>query len=235
MVKEAIILAGGLGTRLREVIKDIPKPMAPIGGVPFLEILISNLIFSGIRKLIISVGFRKENIIKYFGNSYNGIPILYSKENNPLGTGGAILKAFEYVEESESFVLNGDTFFNIPLYELFKFHKKKKAEISIALRKNDFDNNRYGNVLLSESGRIIGFEEKSVRKTFINGGIYLIKKSAVCNKKLPEKFSFEKDFLEKYIDKIGVYGKVFDTFFVDIGIPEDYERAKREIGKYIKK
>ena len=235
MIKEAIILAGGLGTRLRGVIRGIPKPMAPIGEKPFLAFLLDYLNFNGIKKIIISVGYKKEAIINYFGNSYKNSEIIYSEEHTPLGTGGAILKAFKLVEGDESFVLNGDTLFKIKLKDLYEFHKQKKADISIALKDNDFKRKRYGNVLLSKEGRIIGFEEKRGGSAFINGGIYLLKGEVFENSNFSERFSFEKDFLEKKISEFRIFGKVFNDYFIDIGIPKDYERAKREIKKITRK
>ncbi len=232
MIKEAIVLAGGLGTRLGGVIKDIPKPMAPIGEKPFLEFILDYLNFSEIKRIVISVGYKKEVIINYFANSYKNSEIIYSEEDTPLGTGGAILKAFELIEGERSFVLNGDTFFMISLKALYEFHIKKKAEISIALKRNEFKDKRYGNVLVSEEGKIINFEEKSNESALFNGGVYLINKRVFSNLNFPSKFSFEKDFLEKKVNEFDIFGKAFNNYFIDIGIPEDYEKAKREISKF---
>jgi len=231
MVKEAIVLAGGLGTRLRSVVKDVPKPMADVNGKPFLEYLLRYLQKNGIEKIILSVGYKWEVIKAYFGDSFEGIKIVYSVENEPLGTGGAVKKSLFFVNSNDVFIVNGDTFFNIDLKEFFAFHKKKRSVLSIALKAmNQFD--RYGNVKIDNNNRIVSFEEKRYYEFgLINGGIYLLNKDFFMNFDWKDKFSFEKDFLEKYYKFYEFYGLPFDSYFIDIGVPEDYERAKREMNK----
>ncbi|MEM2661587.1 MAG: nucleotidyltransferase family protein [Nitrososphaeria archaeon] len=226
---EAVILAGGFGTRLREVVRDIPKPMASIKDKPFLYYLFKYLKRNEIKRIILAVSYRSDVIIEYFKDEFEGIKIIYSIEEKPLGTGGGIKKAFEYTESENIFVLNGDTYFNISLRDLYEFHKNKKAEISLALKLVDKPD-RYGIVKLNEEGEITGFLEKRTKLTGpINGGIYLINKKAFLNfaKRLPENFSFEKDVLETL--SLKTYGKIYYNYFIDIGVPEDYEKAKREL------
>lgn len=234
MTKKAIILAGGLGTRLRSTIGDLPKPMADIAGRPFLEYLLDYLIENDFKKVILSVGYKAEIIISHFGRNYKSIDIEYSIENEPLGTGGAIKKAIKKLDNSDDyfFVLNGDTFFDIPLDELLEFHVQRKAVITIAFKSME-DSTRYGSILLDYSNRIIGFVEKGAFKNcLINGGIYVINIELFKSLDLPDKFSFEKDLLEAYYKKMLFCGKNFNKYFIDIGVPEDYERFKEKIRRY---
>jgi len=226
MVKETIVLAGGLGTRLRKVIKDVPKPMADVNGKPFLEYSLTFLAKQEIEKIILSVGYKYEVIESYFGKSFLGMELVYSVESEPLGTGGGIKKSLSFVDSEEVFVMNGDTFFNVDLRKFFCFHKKKNSVLSVALKPmKQFD--RYGSVKLNENKRIIGFEEKRYYDSgLINGGIYLLNKNFFMYFDLKEKFSFEKDFLEKYYNSYAFYGLEFEEYFIDIGIPEDYEKCK---------
>ncbi len=229
----AIILAGGLGTRLRQVVKELPKPMAPIGGKPFLHYLFRYLKAQGIEKTILSVGYKAESIREYFGDHYDGISILYMEEEKPLGTGGGIYQAISLTDEM-AFVLNGDSFFDVNLKELMDFYQETKADIALSLKPmKNFD--RYGTVTLNQQNRITGFAEKQFRKKgLINAGVYLMSRD--CFRKieeqqdalLPRKFSFEQDILEKHLRFLRLAGRVSDGYFIDIGIPEDYERAQNE-------
>lgn len=221
-----IILAGGFGTRLRSVVNDVPKPMADVNGKPFLEYLISHYKKQNIHKIILCVGYKKESIINYFYNNYKGIPIFYSKENTPLGTGGAIKQAIEYCNEiNNTIIINGDTFLDINLENLRKVHYNNKNDITLALLKmENFD--RYGSVKL-KGNNIISFDEKQYCPLgFINGGVYMINNTIFDNFDLPNTFSFE-EFLEKNIQKLKIGGNILeDSYFIDIGIPEDYQKAK---------
>ncbi|WP_230410038.1 sugar phosphate nucleotidyltransferase [Candidatus Kuenenia stuttgartensis] len=172
---EAIILAGGYGTRLQSVIKDIPKPMADINGRPFLSYLMDYLLCQNIRKILLSVGYKHEIIKNYFGLRYKNLDIEYVIEDKPLGTGGAIKEALKWVEGDDVVVLNGDTFFYLELKKLIEFHLAQDAILTIAVKlMHNFD--RYGTVVLKE-GKIINFEEKTFKAAgYINGGVYVIKK-----------------------------------------------------------
>jgi D-glycero-alpha-D-manno-heptose 1-phosphate guanylyltransferase len=216
-----IILAGGFGTRLSTVVKDVPKPMAPINGKPFLHYIFKELQHQKIKQVVLSVGHLKEVIQDYFQDSYLGISIQYAIENEPLGTGGGIKHAFNFVED-DAFVLNGDTFFDIELSKL----KKTDADISIAL-KPMFNFDRYGTVELNNENRIVSFNEKKYcEHGLINGGVYYFKKSLFDKIETERKFSFEKDILEKHLHHLQIQGTVFDNYFIDIGIPEDYKQAQ---------
>lgn len=221
-MNSAIVLAGGFGTRLKDVVKNIPKPMADIGGKPFLEILLEYLRQNSIEKVILSVGYKKEFIMNYFKNNFKCLKISYSIENKPLGTGGAIKKALELIDDDNVFILNGDTFFNINLLDMKRFHLKNCADITISLKNmKNFD--RYGAVVLNKS-RVIKFEEKkNVKSGYINGGTYILKKDILKDQE--DIFSFE-EYLSK--TKKNIYGYKNDSYFIDIGVPEDYLKAKKD-------
>jgi D-glycero-alpha-D-manno-heptose 1-phosphate guanylyltransferase len=230
---QAIILAGGFGTRLKEVIKDVPKPMADINNAPFLAYLISYLKNNGITDLVLSVGYLKEKIINYFGNYYLEININYAIEDSALGTGGAIINSLEHVNKNEPIIiLNGDSFLKIDYKKLLKFHSDKKSDFTMVLR-NMEDCSRYGKVVFDEQKIITEFKEKSSGSGYINGGIYILDSRILDKYKFENKFSFEQDFLNKNIKSLNSYAFVTDEYFIDIGIPEDYRKAEKELPKII--
>lgn len=228
MEREAVILAGGLGTRLRGVIDDLPKSMAPVNDRPFLVYILDQLSRHRITKAVLAVGYRHEDIRAFFGNRYKEIDLVYSIENEPLGTGGAIMKAAELVKNDSFLVLNGDTLFNIDLEDFRKTFKYSNASLSVALKPmTDFE--RYGSVVI-EDKRIISFDEKKFcAEGLINGGIYILRKEWIAKNAPSSKFSFEKDIMEKRVASDIITGYVSNAYFIDIGIPEDYERAMREL------
>ena len=232
MIREAIILAGGLGTRLKETVPDMPKPMASIGGKPFLWYVLEYVFQSGIRKVILSIGHQHEMITSHFGNRYKDIRIEYAIENEPLGTGGGIKLALSYARDSEVAIINGDTFFPVPLREMYDYHRKTKAHLTIALKPME-EYERYGSVIVEE-GRIIRFEEKKYTEFgYINGGIYIARRHLFKDARLDNRFSFETDFLEKESGRLYFAGFASDQYFIDIGIPDDYERAMQELPLWI--
>jgi len=197
--------------------------MAPVNGKPFLHYLFKELQHQEIKKVVLSVGHLKNIIQDYFQEKYLGIDIKYAIEYEALGTGGGIKHAFSLVE-NDAYVLNGDTFFDIELSKL----KKTDADIAIAL-KPMFQFDRYGTVELNKEQRIISFHEKRYcEQGLINGGIYYFKKSLFDKIHTDQKFSFEKDVLEKHLLDLHIQGTIFDNYFIDIGIPEDYEKAKHD-------
>lgn len=228
---DVVLLAGGLGTRLRETVKDIPKSMAPINGRPFLEFQLRALQAAGLERIIISTGYLGNQIRDYFGDSFRNMEILYSHEHEPLGTGGAVKLAFELVRTPYALILNGDTLFKIDLDLFFQRTIEKLADVSIALRSVE-DASRYGSVECDADGQIVLFNEKSnIRHPgLINGGIYLIASRYFRRYELPEIFSLEKDFLGTHYNQDYFFGQVFNDYFLDIGIPADYLRAQDEIG-----
>ncbi|ENR1612289.1 nucleotidyltransferase family protein [Campylobacter coli] len=220
---QAIVLAGGLGTRLRSVVQDLPKPMAPINGKPFLAFVLEYLKKQGITEIILSVSYKYELIQEYFKDKFYGIKIHYNIEKELLGTGGAIKDALKLVK-NEAYVVNGDTFFDIDLKKLVL----NSSKICIALKQmQNFD--RYGTVNVDEQGIVTSFEEKVFKKQgLINGGIYLLKKDIFDEFSLEKKFSFE-EFLQENYKSLKIQTQIFDDYFIDIGIPEDYRRFMDDI------
>lgn len=224
---EVIILAGGLGTRLRSVVNNIPKPMAIVNNKPFLEYILNWLSGYNINKIIISAGYKADCIKSYFGNSFMKIPIEYAVEDEPLGTGGGILKALDCTSDENVMVVNGDTYFPIDIDNFLSEHIRLNGKITIALKEmTDFD--RYGSVSIDKNFNIHQFHEKLfIRLGLINGGIYLINKKFIQESNLPMKFSFEKEVLEKEVMNKRIKGIQFHNQFIDIGIPEDYHKANQ--------
>jgi D-glycero-alpha-D-manno-heptose 1-phosphate guanylyltransferase len=221
---EAIILAGGFGTRLAHIVSNVPKPMANVNGVPFLEHLLNYLSRQGISRVILAVGYKKEHIIEYFGENYNGICIKYSNEDSPLLTGGAIKKALTLSQSDIVYVINGDTYFDVPLKEMYNDFIESDADISIASYKIK-NNCRYGTIIFDSDYWIKKFEEKQFQNEgYINGGIYLLRRTLLEN--YPNAFSFEQEILEKNLKLYKIRAYCCQRYFIDIGVPEDYYRAQ---------
>lgn len=229
---EAVILAGGMGTRLQMVVPDRPKPMALVNGRPFLEYLLDYLVSQGIARVILSVGYMKELIITHFGNKYRSIDLDYAQEKEPLGTGGGLRNAFTLASSESLFVLNGDTWFPVPLEVLESGKEAHNASLVIALRKVT-EGNRYGAIETGPDGRILKFAEKgsSQGPVMINGGIYLIEKQLLTSGRLQKRFSLETGFFEKQVSRKRFFGVPFDVEFIDIGIPESYRAAGAVLSK----
>jgi D-glycero-alpha-D-manno-heptose 1-phosphate guanylyltransferase len=218
---KAIILAGGAGRRLRGIIKDVPKPMAPIGGKPFLEFLILHLIKFNIKEIILSIGYKGDMIRAYFESGEKwGAHIKYCEENEPLGTGGAIRKASEMIKDDHFIVMNGDSFLDVDFNHLISYHKNKKANATICLA---YVNNtgRYGRVETDKNGEIVKFAEKGFEGAgYINGGVYLLSNKVIHD--IPDgQVSVETEVFPMLI-KRGLYGMLVKGSFIDIGIPQDY-------------
>jgi len=226
---EAIVLAGGFGTRLAHIIQDVPKPMALVCGKPFLEYNFDYLKKNNVEKIILAVSYKRDNIISYFGNNYNGIEIDYSIEEFPLGTGGGIKQALQLCSGEDIYIINGDSFFDVDLAEMMEFHYKNKADITIATKRMaKFD--RYGTIDVRK-GEITSFNEKKYTESgLINGGIYLIKKE-VFTRLDKTNFSIEKDIFENETLGLKQFSFESDGYFIDIGVPEDYYRAQEEFSK----
>ncbi|HNY62793.1 MAG TPA: nucleotidyltransferase family protein [Bacteroidales bacterium] len=231
--KEAIILAGGFGTRLQSVISDVPKPMAPVGGKPFLYYILKYISSFGLNRVVLSVGYRHETIMEYFGDKFEDVELVYAIENQPLGTGGAVKFSLNSIQSETFFLLNGDSFFKSDLRELASFHKRSRAKITLSLKElQNFD--RYGSVEMDQSGIVTQFQEKRFCQSgLINTGVYIVDKEIV-NSVNAEKFSFEKDVLEIEVKNKTVYGIVSNGYFIDIGIPEDYEKVQGDINQLLR-
>lgn len=224
---KAIILAGGKGTRLQSVVSDVPKPMAPVGGKPFLEYLLLQLVKYNIKDIIISIGYKGHLISSYFGDGRKwGISITYSEETSSLGTGGATKRAFQLVTEDVAIVMNGDSFFDLDLKRLLLFHEDHRTLATIALVRVE-NSGRYGKVTLSESGIITTFDEKTDDAGgLINSGVYVLNKPAFLQR-VEDVFSLEHDLFPDMVGK-GLLGMVQEGFFLDIGLPSDYKRLYNE-------
>ena len=220
---EAIVLAGGFGTRLRSVVSDVPKPMAPIGDKPFLAYLMDRLAKNGVNRVILSVGYMSEKIIEYFGYQYAGMEVIYSKEDIPLGTGGAIKLALNLVLGDHVFVFNGDTFLDLEMrnVELLWQDTKKPVIVGVSVH----DASRFGALKISNSGFAVdGFLEKGVQTHgIINAGCYLLPIDLLNEFENGVNFSFEKDYLETRKINDFVFFKS-SGYFIDIGIPADYKK-----------
>ena len=228
MLKEAIILAGGFGTRLQAVVSDVPKPMAPINNKPFLNYIFDYLKYFGIEHVVLSTGYLSEKISEYYKNEYKTIKITYAKEIEPLGTGGGIRLAMQQCLTENVLVLNGDSFLDVDLHSYNDQHIINCADCSLALR-NVVNAARYGTILLGETNIIKSFKEKdSVEQPgLINGGVYILNKQLFLNQTKPDiPFSIEKDFFEKQINELNIFGFEYEGYFIDIGIPEDYNKAQ---------
>lgn len=227
---EAIILAGGFGTRLRHVVSDIPKPMAPVCDRPFLEYILNYLQQNGIIRVVLATGYKHEAIESHFGASYKNMELIYSVEDTPLFTGGAIKKALKSCNESSVYVINGDTFFDVDLETMYQFHIAQCSDLTIAMKHMErFE--RYGTLEL-DGDRITGFREK--QKTtggYINGGIYLMRRD-LLEQIAEEKFSFESDFMEKKVNELSFVAFESKGYFIDIGVPEDYAKAQVDFLKF---
>ena len=225
---EAIVLSGGFGTRLAGIVKDLPKPMAPVSGRPFLEYVMDDLIRQGVNRVILAVGYKKKSIIEHFRDTYQGCAILYSQEDNPLLTGGAIRQALSLCREDLVFIVNGDTFFQVDLAALRAFSQNRPEEIVIAVKEmRNFS--RYGTVKFTSEGKIIAFTEKSpCSHGYINGGIYDIPRQMLEN--WPERFSLENDCFPALLAQGRLSCLPCKGTFIDIGVPEDYQRAQGLFG-----
>jgi D-glycero-alpha-D-manno-heptose 1-phosphate guanylyltransferase len=225
-LREVIILAGGIGSRLQHMIPGLPKCMAPVNGRPFISIIIDYLVTQKTTHFIFSLGYLHEVIEVYLTTHYPTLNKTMVVETQPLGTGGAIAKALESATGNDVFVINGDTYFPVSLDEMEKLYHQNEADlvlVSTLLNKPY----RYGTISFDENQRIHSFHEKrKLESGFINGGSYLISKQKLINESPGEIFSFETAILETKVADWAMYASVQEIPFIDIGIPKDYERAR---------
>jgi D-glycero-alpha-D-manno-heptose 1-phosphate guanylyltransferase len=222
--REAVVLAGGLGTRLRSVISDVPKAMAPVNGRPFLEHLLTFLRSRDIRRVVLSIGYLGEHIRKYFGSTFGGMEIDYHAELTPLGTGGALQRALLRCVTDHVYVLNGDTFANFTCEEAEARHASTGRPVMFGKAMASLD--RYG-VLNLVGTQVHGINHRpSVHSGYINTGVYFVSTDILSSASMTPPFSFERDFLPAYLtsspfEMVPVLGD-----FIDIGIPSDYHKAQ---------
>ncbi len=225
----AIILAGGLGTRLRSAVPNLPKCMAPVNGKPFIGFVIDYFLSQGVQSFILSLGYMHEAITAYIGQAYPTLNITYTIEAEPLGTGGAILAACRAAKSNTVVATNGDTLFKADINAVAAFHNITGADCTLSLKPMQHFS-RYGVVTLTPNGAVESFKEKQFyEEGLINGGLYVLNVPAFLQEGLPEKFSFEKDYLEQKYTAGKMFGIAQDAYFIDIGIPEDYQRAQEEL------
>ena len=228
-VDEAVILAGGLGTRLRSVVADVPKPMAPVAGRPFLEYQIDFWAEQGIRRFVLSVAYLADTIVAHFGKRYRGCQIDYAVEETPLGTGGGALLSARMMRPDKPFLLlNGDTFFQVELTRLAAFHERAKSDWTVCLFRPN-EPGRYGGIEMGSDGRVTAFLDKSAAiGKLANGGIYLVNPHVVgaAAARQPRMCSLEAELMPELLaSNARVYGLECPGQFLDIGVPEDYARA----------
>jgi D-glycero-alpha-D-manno-heptose 1-phosphate guanylyltransferase len=241
MVKTAIILAGGFGTRLRSVVSNVPKPMAPIDGKPFLQYQLDYLINQGISTIHLAVGYKHEIVSQYFGKHFRGASLIYSVEHQPLGTGGALINVLRSIKnDGPLIIVNGDTYFPIDIMKFGSLCESNSADWGIALfRSADLD--RYTGVVLGANGSVISLKHRKKNQTsLVNGGIYWLNPKTGFNQAYLKTFqensiiSLEDQLLPSAISlKQRIFGYEMDNVFIDIGVPEDYHRATKIINSKI--
>jgi D-glycero-alpha-D-manno-heptose 1-phosphate guanylyltransferase len=226
-MNKLLILAGGLGTRLKSALPELPKVLAPIENKPFIHYIIEHYQKNGIDEFVFLLGYKSDLIIQYIDNNFSDLPKNYVIEKDQLGTGGAIQLGLQSIEDENVFITNGDTFFDVDINEMKKLHIN--VDCTIALKPmSHFE--RYGSVTVDSNNHIECFNEKKYCESgLINGGVYLINRNKFLHHLLPFKFSFEKDYLENSTLVKNMMGYISEGYFIDIGIPEDYRKAQNEL------
>ena len=227
---EALVLAGGLGTRLRQVVPGLPKPMAPVAGKPFLEILLNFLALKGFDRVLISIGFMADSISGYFGNTFAGMELTYVIETSPLGTGGAVRLGLTRSTEDHVFIFNGDTFLDLEIDLVEQQWQATKCPIIIG--REVIDTGRYGR-MTTQGGRLTGFSDlRSDGPGLINAGCYVFKREQLSDFCLNKPFSLEADYLCKLTPDVKIDVFVTGGLFIDIGVPHDYKKAQKLLVGY---
>lgn len=228
---EAIVLAGGLGTRLREVVSDVPKVMAPVAGRPFLEILLTALARKGFQRVVLSLGYLADTVVHHFGGRFGGMELLYEIEPSPLGTGGAMRAALDRCAGEQVFVFNGDTFLDLEAADVEQQWRQQPGPIIVA--RDVPDTSRYGRLDVQDS-RVMGFFEKGMSGPgLINAGCYVLPRGILDAFELGQAFSFETDFLPGAVKQQRFEVFVTRGYFIDIGVPADYARAQSELADFV--
>lgn len=234
MSHTAIILAGGFGTRLQQVVSDVPKPMAPVAGRPFLDYQLKRLSMAGFKHVIFSTGYLANKIEARYKTGFDNLQVAFSHEQTAMGTGGGIRMALEYCTENRCIVLNGDSLFDFSLENFQAKTTASKAKHAIALRSVP-DTSRYGEVITSSDHAITFFGEKSseIKPGTINAGVYSLEVDHfLAATPSDTNFSIEKDFFEKQAGSGMLYGFAYEGYFIDIGIPQDYLRAQDDFKRF---
>lgn len=221
---DTIILAGGLGTRLKDVVPSVPKPLAPVNGRPFLDIVLEYLERSThITRVIMAIGYRAEAIKERYADAQYRFPVVFSHEESPLGTGGAIKKALSLATGDDIVVINGDTYADISVDALLRFHRTKSSIATIVVARKKADA-RYGAVVFDDKHKILSFSEKEGDSDFVSAGTLILRRDLL--ESIPDNtiYSLEKDLIPRWI-ALGVYAFIHEGGFLDIGTPESYAEA----------
>jgi D-glycero-alpha-D-manno-heptose 1-phosphate guanylyltransferase len=228
-MRDAILLAGGLGTRLAKVSGGRPKPLLEIAGRPFVEYVLDLIAEAGCARVVMAVAYRWEMLRDRLGDTYRGLRLTWSVEDEPLGTGGAVRLGFETLGLERAVVLNADTLFCIDLGELVRRHVAAHTQATLALRAVE-DVSRFGAVELDDDQRIVAFHEKGKQGPgLINGGIYVLERSIFNLCSLPPVFSLERDLFQAELARLRPLGVPSKGYFIDIGTPDDLSRARSEL------
>jgi D-glycero-alpha-D-manno-heptose 1-phosphate guanylyltransferase len=226
-MRDAIILAGGIGTRLKAVVPDLPKPMAPIGDRPFLEILLAFLDRNQFNRVVLSLGYKANLIVDYFGSHFGDMDLIYEIEHTALGTGGALQTSMAHCISDHVFIFNGDTYLDLEVQKAEEQWQTYRLPMVIAREVSD--TTRYGR-LVTAGDIIIDFMEKGIGGPgLINAGCYIFPRTITAEFPLMKSFSLEKDFLAPAVKKISIQFFQSRGKFIDIGIPEDYAKAQHEL------
>lgn len=234
----AVILAGGLGTRLRGVVSNVPKALAPVAGKPFLDWLLTMLRRKGVDRVLLLLGYGAEKIMAFVGDGDKwNVKVAYSLEEELLDKAGALRNALPLIDERSFFFLNGDTLLDLDYDEMLSFHLSKKAKLTIAVRPWK-DLSRVDPVKVDENSKVISFGEKNIPPEsdgfwLINGGVYVVEREIV--EELPlRRLSWEAAVIPKLVENGVVYAYKSSGYFIDIGVPEDYFRAQKEIPEILR-
>lgn len=227
----ALILAGGFGTRLQNVVDSRPKVLAPVAGRPFLTFLLDQLILAGFSHVVLCTGYKAENVEASFGQAYKSLSIRYSHESEPLDTGGALRLALPFIETDFALVMNGDSYVDVRLCPHLKWCFERDRDAVLFLTRVP-DTSRFGKVIADANGLIINFEEKEKNQGtgWVNAGIYILKKSLLMSMPLGKPFSLEWEFFPSLVKK-SLFGRKIDAKFIDIGTPDSYNMAESFFGE----
>lgn len=227
---DVLILCGGFGTRLRPTVGDSQKVMAKIDDRPFLDIILDYVMKEGFQHVVLCAGYKSESLEGYYKNKNSPLIIEFSKEEEPLGTGGAVKHARKFIQSNPFLVLNGDSFCPVRLKEFVGFHKNKKALASVVVSRVK-DAGDFGAIDMESDDRITAFKEKTEKTlSYVNAGVYCFDRNVFHHIPQEDKFSMEKDFFPKLIGQ-GFFGYKTNKDFIDIGTPERYQAAKQLLRK----
>jgi D-glycero-alpha-D-manno-heptose 1-phosphate guanylyltransferase len=224
---DALLLAGGLGTRLRSVVTDRPKVLVDVDGRPFLAHLLDRLAAQGIERAVLCTGYMADQVQAAFGDEYGGVRLAYSKEERPLGTGGALRHALSVVESEDALVLNGDTLIDVDVADLLAAHRRHDATATLVLSPVE-DAIRYGSVAVDPSGRITSFAEKTSGSGWVSAGVYVLRRELIASIPAGGPVSLERDMFPRWIGPT-MYAYACDRPFIDIGLPETLARARHSL------